>query len=317
MEFSEVEEARSLLRQHLTPTRLLEAAGLGRETGARVFLKLESENPTGSFKVRGALTALDRQAKRGPLAGAVTSSTGNHGAAVAYAAKQMGIPATVFLPERPNPVKRELITRLGADVVEAGRDYDAARGHGAEFARQRGWYFVEDGRDSNITPGPATISCEILEERPETDVIYVPVGDTTLVRGVGFAAKHLKPSVRIVGVSAERAPAYYRSWQQGRAVSTESCDTLADGLAVRTASEENVAELRRLVDDMTLVSEEEMLRAIRRLLLEEHVVAEPAGAASTAAFFKSGGARSGKTVVLLVTGANLTPEVLRQAVEAG
>ncbi|MGH9805071.1 MAG: threonine ammonia-lyase [Candidatus Acidiferrales bacterium] len=315
MEFSEVEQARTYLREHLRPTRLIEAAGLSRETGARVFLKLESENPTGSFKIRGALVAMARRAQQGGLAGAVTSSTGNHGAAVAYAAQQMGVPATVFLPQRPNPVKRDLIARLGAEVVEAGRDYDAARENAAEFAERRGWYFVEDGRDSNLTPGPATISCEILEALPETDLIYVPVGDTTLIRGVGFAAKHLKPSVRLVGVQAERAPAYYRSWQQGRAVSTDSCDTLADGLAVRTTTEDNVAELRRLADEMTLVSEEEMLRAIRRLLLEEHIVAEPAGAATTAAFLKSGYAHAGKTVVLLVTGANLTPEILRHAVE--
>ena len=315
MEFFEVEEARNYLCGHLAPTRLVEADGLGGETGARVFLKLESENPTGSFKVRGALTALDRQAKRGPLAGVVTSSTGNHGAAVAYAARRMGIPATVFLPERPNPVKRELIARQGADVVEAGRDYDAARAHAAEFARQRGWYFMEDGRDPNITPGPATISCEILEECKDADVIYVPVGDTTLIRGVAFAAKYVKPSVRIVGVAAERAPAYYHSWQQGGAVSTDSCETIADGLAVRTASEENVAEIRRLVDEMTLVSEEEMLGAIRRLLFGEHIVAEPAGAASTAAFLKGGRALAGKTVVLLVTGANITSDVLRRAVE--
>lgn len=314
MEFSEVEQARRFLRGHLTPTRLVEAAGLSRETGARVFLKLESENPTGSFKVRGALAALDRQAKQGPLTGVVTSSTGNHGAAVAYAAKQVKIPATVFLPELPNPVKRALIASLGADVVEAGRDYDAAREHAAEFARQRGWYFMEDGRDPTLTSGPASIACEILEERPETDVVYVQVGDTTLIRGVAFAANHLKPSVRIVGVAAERAPAYYRSWQQGRALSTETCDTIADGLAVRTASEENVAELRRLADEMVLVSEEQMLSAIWRLLVKEHVVAEPAGAASAAALLKSGRGHEGKTVVLLVTGANITPEVLRRAV---
>ena len=185
MEFSEVERARSFLRQYLAPTRLVESATLGRESGARVFLKLENEHPTGSFKVRGALVALHREAERAPLRGVVTSSTGNHGAAVAYAAQRMGIPATVFLPERPNPVKRALIAGLGAEVVEAGRDYDAAREHAARFARQRGWYFVEDGRDPNLTPGPATIACEILEERPETDVLYVPVGDTTLIRGVG------------------------------------------------------------------------------------------------------------------------------------
>lgn len=313
MEFLEVQGARGFLRRHLAPTRLVESAALGRESGARVFLKLENENPTGSFKVRGALVALHRAAQHTPLRGAVTSSTGNHGAAVAYAARQMGIPATIFLPERPNPVKRALIEGLGAEVVEAGRDYDAAREHAADFARERGWYFVEDGRDPDLLSGPSTIACEILEERPKTDALFVPVGDTTLIRGVGFAAKHMKPSVRLVGVQAERAPAYFRSWEQGRAVSTESCETIADGLAVRAASEENVAELRRLVDAMLLVSEQEMLRAIRHLLVVEHIVAEPAGAAATAAFLASGRDHAGQAVVLLVTGGNIAPEILRQA----
>lgn len=314
MDFAEVEEARAFLRPHLPVTRLVEAASLSRDSSARVFLKLENEAPTGSFKVRGALTALNRRARRGQAAGVVTSSTGNHGAAVAYAARQLGLPATVFLPEHPNPVKRALIARLGAEIVEAGRDYDAAREHAAEFAHRRGWYFVEDGRDPNITPGPATIACEILEQLPEADVLYVPVGDTTLIRGVAFAAKYLKPAVRVVGVQAERAAAYYRSWQEGGAVSTETCETIADGLAVRCAAEENVCELRGLVEEMRLVSEDEMLRGIYRLLVEEHTVAEPAGAAATAAFLARGRAHAGETVVLLVTGSNITPEVLRLAV---
>lgn len=314
MEFAEVAEARAFLREHLPLTRLVEWPSLSQETGAKVFLELESEAPTGSFKVRGALTALHRQSQRGSLAGVVTSSTGNHGAAVAYAARRLGLPAAVFLPERPNPVKRELIARLGAEIVEAGRDYDAAREHAAAYARQHGWYFVEDGRDPNLTPGPATIACEILEQLPGVQVIYVPVGDTTLIRGLAYAAKHLKPAVRVVGVQAERAPAYYRSWQEGQALSTARCDTIADGLAVRTTTEENVRELRRLVEEMRLVSEEEMVRAIYRLLVEAHVVAEPAGAASTAAFLQSGGEHAGQSVVLLVTGSNITPEILRLAV---
>ena len=314
MDFSEVEQARAFLRTRLALTRLVEAPSLSRESGAQVYLKLENEAPTGSFKVRGALTALHRKAAAGPLAGVVTASTGNHGAAVAYAARCLSVPATVFLPEKANPVKRELITRLGASIVDAGRDYDAAREHAAEFARRQGLNFVEDGHDPNITPGPATIGCEILEQLPEVEVLYVPVGDTTLIRGVARAAKHLKPSVRVVGVQAERAPAYYRSFREGHATSTDTCNTIADGLAVRCATEANVRELRELVEEMKLVSEEELLSAIYCLLVAEHTVAEPAAAAATAAFLASGRAHEGQKVVLLVTGSNITPEVLRLAV---
>lgn len=314
MNFDDVELARVLLKDFLSPTRLVVAESLSRESGAEVRLKLESEAPTGSFKVRGALAALHRRRAQGGLAGVVTSSTGNHGAAVAWAARRFGIPATVFLPANPNPVKRERIAGLGAQVIERGRDYDDARSHAAAYAQEKGWYFVEDGHDSNITPGPATITCEILEQWPAVQVLYVPVGDTTLIRGVAFAARHLSPGLKVVGVQAERAPAYFRSWQQNAVVSTDTCDTIADGLAVRCPTEENVAEIRRLVDEMVLVSEEEMLGAIYRLLIEEHTLAEPAGAAATAAFLKGGRRHAGQKVALLVTGSNITPAVLRQAV---
>lgn len=304
-----VQNARRVLRDFLPVTPLRAAAALG----PGVYLKLEGENPTGSFKPRGALHAVWRKLQDGPVAGVVTSSTGNHGAGVAYAARKFNLPATVFLPENPNPVKRARIAALGATIIETGRDYDAARGHAARYAVERGWYFVEDGRDPNITPGPATIGLEIAEQLPAVDVIYVPVGDSTLIRGLAFTAKALKPGVRIVGVQAERAPAYYRSWKEKRLISTETADTIADGLAVRCPTEENIRALSELVDDMVLVSEEDMLRAVGRLLLDEHVVAEPSGAATTAAFLKAGGNARGLNVVLLVTGANLTPEYLRRA----
>ncbi len=316
MEFAEVEQARAWLRPYLQPTRLMRAESLSVESGAEVWLKLESEAPTGSFKVRGALVAVQRRLQAGPLAGVVTSSTGNHGAAVAYAARQFKLPATVFLPENPNPVKRQRIARLGAEIVEAGRDYDDARRHAADLAARKGWYFIEDGRDPNLTPGPATIGWEICEQLPGADVIYVPVGDSTLIRGLAFTARLLNPTVRIVGVQAERAPAYFLSWQQNRVVSTESADTLADGLAVRCPIEENVRVLRALVDEMCLLSEAGLLGAVRRLLLDEHVVAEPAGAAASAAFLERAAAHVGQRVVLLVSGGNVTPDNLRQAVEA-
>ena len=304
-----VENAQRVLREYLPVTPLRAAASLGLD----VHLKLEGENPTGSFKPRGALHAVWRKLQDGPLEGVVTSSTGNHGAGVAFAAQKFHLPATVFLPQNPNPVKRARIAALGATIIEAGRDYDAARDYAAQYATERGWYFVEDGRDPHITPGPATIGLEIVEQFPVVDTIYVPVGDSTLIRGLAFAAKARKPDVRIVGAQAERAPAYYRSWKERQVITTDTADTIADGLAVRCPTEENIRAIRELVDDIVLVRDDDMLRAVRKLLLDEHVVAEPSGAATTAAFLKSGASARGRNVVLLVTGANLTPEYLRRA----
>lgn len=312
---AQVEEAHELLRRYLRPTRLVRAESLERRTEAQVYLKVESELPTGSFKPRGALYALLKNAERRGLAGVVAASTGNHGAAVAYAARFLNLPATIFLPENANPVKRARIVALGANVVErgAGDQSDATAG-AAALARERGHYFLDDASDPLVPAGAATIAREILDEMPEPDAIFVPMGDTALIRGVAAEAKRRHPTVRIVGVQAEQAPAYARSWQQGRVVVTETCDTIADGLATRHPLEANVREIRELVDEVRLVSEHELLDAIRVLLLEEHIVSEAAGAAATAALLQAAPAYAGRKVASLVTGANAPPELLRRAV---
>jgi len=247
--------------------------------------------------------------------GVVAASTGNHGAAVAYAARIAKVGATIFLPENPNPVKRARIVALGAKVVERGTMGGSAASEGAaEFAGEHGHYFLDDASDPLVPAGTATIASEILDEIPAPDVIFAPMGDTALIRGVAAEAKRRLPGVRIIGVQAEQAPAYVQSWQQGRVVVTDSCDTIAEGLARLHPLEANVIAIRELVDEVRLVSERELLDAIRVLLLEEHLVAEAAGAAATAAFLRDPAPHADANVVLLVTGANLSPEVLRRAV---
>jgi threonine dehydratase len=310
-----VRSAREVLRGIVPVSRMAAADSLSQASGARVFLKLESEGPMGSFKVRGAHHALLRRKQRGELRGVVTSSTGNHGAAVAYAAKLLGVPARVYLPQNPNPVKRARIVAQGAEIIEAGEFLEVERELAEQFAKDSGWFNLVDGAEPEMLPGTATIGCEILEQVPDADTVFVPVGDSTLIRGVALAVKQLHPATRIIGVQAERAPAYALSFREGRAISTESSDTIADGLAVRHTSEENVREIAALVADFTVVGEEEMLAAVRKLILDEHIVAEPSGAASTAALMKSGNAYAGKTVVLLVTGANIPEQQLRRALQ--
>lgn len=311
-----VQEAQKFLAMYFPPTRLVAAPFLSQCTGKNVHLKLETELPTGSFKVRGALYALAQRLKKSKLGEVVASSTGNHGAAVAYAAKQFGIAAKIFLPANCNPVKRRRIAALGAGIVESGgSDLASAFQLAAEYAKQPGVYFLNDATDVDLPAGPATIACEILEQLPQATAMFVPMGDTALIRGMAAAAKQIAPSVRIIGVQAERAPAYYLSWKEGKVVGTEKCDTIADGLATRTPEEANVRDVRNLVDDVVLVSEEQMLRAIETLLVEEHVIAEPAGAGSTAALLKSSDG-CGDYPVLIVSGANISREVLKRAIQS-
>ncbi|HET8921358.1 MAG TPA: threonine/serine dehydratase [Candidatus Acidoferrum sp.] len=312
---SVIREAQKYLAQFFAPTRLVSAPFLSQKTGKEVFLKLETELPTGSFKVRGAFYALAQRMKRGRVQEVVASSTGNHGAAVAYAAKQFGIKAKIFLPTNCNTVKRGRIAALGAAIVESGgADLASAFELAAEYARQPEVFFLNDATDADLPAGPATIGCEILEQLPTASAIIVPMGDTALIRGIAAAAKQIAPQVKIIGVQAERAPAYYLSWKGGKVVGTETCDTIADGLATRTPEPANVLDVKSLVDGMVLVSEQQMLRAIEALLVEEHVLAEPAGAASTAALLESSINCSDRSV-LVVSGANISREVLKSAVQ--
>jgi threonine dehydratase len=312
-----IREAQSFLAEYFSATRLIEAPSVSERVGKRVYLKLEAELPTGSFKVRGALWALATRLKRGRVEEVIASSTGNHGAAVAFAGKLLGVRARIFLPVGCNPVKRGRIASLGAEIVESGgADLAAAFALAAEYAKRPGVYFLNDATDLDLPAGPGTIGCEILEQLPDAGTIVVPMGDTALIRGIAAAVKQIAPRVRIIGVQAEQAPAYFRSWQEDRVVGTATCDTIADGLATRTPDEANVRDIRNLVDDVLLVSEEQMLRAIEILLVEEHVLAEPAGAASTAALLNAS-SDFGDKVVLVVSGANISREVLRRAVGAG
>ena len=307
----EITQATQVLSTHLKRSRLIRATQLSRD-GLAVHLKLESELPTGSFKVRGALYALWAHLERGTVREVVAASTGNHGAAVAYAAQTFQVRATIYLPRNPNPVKARRISQLGARIVEGGADLTEAFDAAARYAAQSRAYFMQDTTDPDVPFGAGTIAAEILDELPAVDAIYVPVGDTALIRGVAAVAKRLKPQIKIVGVQAANAPAYYLSWQEGEVVQTDTALTIADGLATRRPVAANVTEIRTLVDDMRLVSDDAMLRAMNMLLLEEHLVAEPAGAAALAALSEEADTRSSRQVALIVSGGNVAPDVLRR-----
>ena len=319
----QLEDARVLLRQYFAPTPLVPARSLGDDADA-VFLKLETGLPTGSFKVRGALYALSTHLRTDTRTEVTAASTGNHGAAVAWAASLLHLPATIFVPRNPNPVKAQRIRDLGARLVEIGTDLTAAIDAAAEYAARAGAFFLHDASSPLVPIGAGTIGLEVVESLPSVQTIYVPMGDTALIRGVASAAKHLVPGVRIVGVVAERAPAYFLSWQRRVAVETASAGTIADGLAVRRALQSNVDDICALVDDVVCVSDEQMLAAIRRLMREELIDAEPAGAAALAGLLLTRDQGSTATAlpwvgasVALVTGGNLAPDLRAELAASG
>jgi threonine dehydratase len=296
------------LRDRFAPTTLVRSSALSKRAGVDVHLKIESELPTGSFKVRGAYYALWKHVQERGVSEVVAASTGNHGAAVAWAARELGVPAHVFVPEGANAVKVERIKSLGAHLVEEGADIEGARRAAESYASRTEALLLDDATDPNVPVGPATIGLELLEQLPDCGAVFVPVGDSALIRGVAAAMKAARPDVRIVGVQASGAPAYHRSWHSGRVITTETADTIADGLATTRPTEANVAAIRDLVDEMVLVSEQEMLDAMRLLLTSDNVVAEPAAAASVAALLQSPRTDL-RPVVCLITGRNVAPEV--------
>jgi threonine dehydratase len=310
-DLSTLREAQKLLRHYFGVTPLVKASSLAR-ADAEVWLKIETGLPTGSFKPRGALFVLATTLQQRKIEEVTACSTGNHGAAVTFAAKALGVQATIFLPENPNPVKRRKIEELGARIVMTGSaDLSETSRHVIQYSARPGVYFLNDATDPDLPAGPGTIGLEILDQLPGVTAVVVPMGDTALIRGVGAAIKQVAPAVKIIGVQAAQAPAYCLSWRAGNVVATETCDTCADGLANRIPDAANVAAIRQVVDEVVLVSEEGMIQAIRHMHFHEGVLAEPAGAATTAAWL-DGWAGKGK-VVLLVTGANLSDDVRHRA----
>jgi threonine dehydratase len=304
-----IERARRFLSSYFEPTRLV-AQTIG---SALVHLKLESELPTGSFKVRGALYSLSVNRQRRSFAEVVAASTGNHGAAVAYAARLLGVRATIFVPRHPNAVKAARIRELGATLVEDGDDLTVAIDRATDYAHREEAFFLHDASDPDVPMGTGTIGLEIVEQVPAVQTVYVPVGDTALVRGVATAVKARQPGARLVGAVATGAPAYHLSWRQGRVVETASADTLADGLAVRRPLADNVTAIRALVDDICLVSDDEMLTAAAFTWQRAQIMAEPSGVAGLAALMQRA-APDGDTVVV-VTGSNIAPDIERQVME--
>jgi threonine dehydratase len=309
IDLDEIRNARLFLAAHFQPTRLVPAI-VG---GVAVHLKLECELPTGSFKVRGALYSLARQQQRGPVSEVVAASTGNHGAAVAYAARMLGVRATIFLPRQANLVKATRIVELGATLVECGDDLSAAIDGASEHARRAGAFFLHDASDPLIPAGTGTIGLEIAEQLPDVGAVFVPVGDTALIRGVASALKACRPDVLIVGAVAAGAPAYFLSWQRGTVVETSAADTVAEGLAVRRPLPGNVGMIRALVDDIRVVDDDEMLQTAALLWRAEQIRAEPSGVAGLAALLQSPPPRG--PIAVLVTGSNIAQDVEQQVLE--
>ncbi len=308
---AETYKAKHVIENYLPRTPLLFNVHLSRELGCEAYLKLENLQPIGAFKVRGGVYLASTLSEEERASGIIGASTGNHGQSLAYGANLFGIRCVIAMPEEANPMKVESMRALGAEVEFHGANFEEARVWAEETARREGMRYVHHVNTPQLIAGVSTISLEIVEDLPDVDVIITPIGGGSAAVGHCLVAKSLRPHVQVIGVQAEGAPAVYRSWKE-RTLQTAGIDTAAEGLATGQAYYIAVKTFIDRLDDMLVVSDDEMHDAIVRLLRSAHIVAEESGAAATAAAIKLGDRIRGKKVAIVVSGGNLTLDSLRR-----
>jgi threonine dehydratase len=313
--FDDVLAARDFLSAYLRPTPLIRRDAVNAALGLDVWLKCENLLPTAAFKVRGGLNLIGRDPTAKP--GVIGASTGNHGQSLAYAGGVFGVPVTIVVPMNANPMKLAAMRANGATIVEHGNDYDDARVECERRAAADGTRYVHSGNEPYLIAGVATAALEVLFERPDLDVLIVPIGGGSGASGAALVAKSLRPDITVIGVQAEGASAAHKAWRDRAPRTTERAATFADGLATRTSFDLPQAMLAALLDDFVLVTDDELYAAMRLLLVEGHVVAEGAGAASIAAARRMTEQLSGKRVACWVSGGNATADSLGRALAHG
>jgi len=300
--------ARRRLRDRVLRTPLHPSHWLSSMANASVYIKIESANLTGSFKIRGALNAalklregLDRQPPT-----IVTASAGNHGRAMALAAEQLGLRCVVFTPKNAPDAKQNAIRHHGATLNSECDDYDAAEQQARAFAEREGGVYVSPYNHADVIAGAGTVALEVVEAMPVFDVAVIPLGGGGLASGMGLALKAVAPKVTIVGVEVEASSPFARSLQAGRIIEITPRPSLADGLVGNLERDSMTFPLvQQVVDRVVTISEDELRGAMKGLASEERLIVEGAGAAATAAILAGKAAASGQRVVAMVTGGNV------------
>jgi threonine dehydratase len=304
MTLADVEAAQSVVYRTLRPTPLLSHALLTAQTGLNLFVKHENHNPTGAFKVRGGLNliaSLNADERRG----VITATTGNHGQSIAMGCLREGVPCTILVPEGNNPEKNAAMRALGATVIEYGRDFDQARERVEELQRTNGLRYVHSANEPMLITGVATYALEIFEEMPDVDVILVPIGGGSGACGCALVRTWLGRTTEVIGIQAAGADAFTRSWRTGERVTADRVETFAEGMATRVTFDLTYDILRRELNDIVTLTEDELKHGVRLALETTHNLAEGAGAASLAAAVKLADRLRGKKVVCVMSGGNI------------
>lgn len=310
--FTDILKAKNRIAPYLTKTPLLEYPLLSEALGFKAFVKHENYQPTGAFKIRGGINLISQLSPEERKQGVITASTGNHGQSIALACKMFGVKAIVCVQEGVNPVKVGGIRSYGAKIIKKGKDFDEARENAERLSKEKGYRYVHSANEPLLISGVGTAGLEIIEDLPDLDTIIVPVGGGSQASGICTCFKTVAPDVEIIAVQSAQAPSVYNSWKSGKLESTNSANTIADGLATRIAFKLPLEIMWEFLDDFVLVTDDEIESAIKLYVEKAHTIAEGAGAASLAAGIKISKRLRDKNVVLILSGGNLPADILKR-----
>jgi threonine dehydratase len=306
----DIEQAEGRIRKYIPPTPLEYSKGISDLLGRQAYLKLETFQPIHVFKIRGAMNKLLSMPDSALRRGIITSSSGNHGMAIAYACRLFGVNATVCVPENVNPQKLRAIEEQGAEIVKYGRGYDETYEHGVATAEKRDLTFVHAFNDPDIIAGQGTCGLEIVRQLPDLDAAVVAIGGGGLVSGIAIAVKESVPRAKVLGAETVSIPSMYESVRAGRLVHVDPQKTIADGMQAAIPGDLTFAAVSKYVDRIGLVTDQELEDAIFDLLSLARVLAEPAGASPLAAMKSPLKSEEAGKVVLVVSGGNISIDLL-------
>jgi threonine dehydratase len=310
----DIYRARAIVYQHVNRTPLMRHPLLVEETGLDVYVKHENHNPTAAFKIRGGLNLIGSLSASERERGIMTASTGNHGQSIAFASQLAGVSCIVAVPQGNNPGKNAKMRAFGATVVEHGKDFDEAREWVEREVQTNGRRYVHSANEPLLIAGVGTYALEIFEALPDPDVILVPIGGGSGACGCSIVRTGLGKKTRIIGVQAAEADAFTRSWRGPERVSAARTGTFAEGLATRYTFELTFDILKRELDDIITLTEQELEEGVRLALRATQNLAEGAGSAALMAAVKLRGQLTGRKVVCVMSGGNLNMAALQRIV---
>ena len=317
MTLEKFEEACEQVKKVTLKTNLVYREYFSEDSGNKVYLKPENMQVTGSYKIRGAYYKISTLSSEERERGLITASAGNHAQGVALAATKNGIKSLICLPDTAPISKVEATKGFGADVCLVEGCYDDAYQKALELKESEGYTFVHPFDDENVIAGQGTIALEVLNELDDIDAIVVPIGGGGLISGIAYTVKQIRPSVKVYGVQVKGAPSMYRSVKNGGIESLESVSTIADGIAVKKPGENTYELVKEYVDEIALVSDDEVASAILALIEKQKMIAEGAGAAAVAAVMFNKFDLKGKRVAAIVSGGNIDVTSLSRVIDRG